>query len=204
MIRPETLKMLIVIALYKGWANRQWDVVGAYLQANLHHDVYVSDINEEEKPEYWKLNKVLHGLKQAGHGWFKKLCGILEGMGLKQCVGDEGCYKSMEAIIHAHVDNLVGIAPYEADLYQLKHSIEESVELEKRGKPAKMLGMGLTWKQNEVILLQKLLIETTCKTYVLQKKNHGGIGKKCSLSIDEALFKPPDPELDEVLYDQEK
>ena len=203
-MRPETLKMLIVIALYRGWAIRQWHMVVAYLQANLHHDVYISDINEEEKPEYWKLNKALCGLKHGGHEWFKKLCGILAAIRLKQCVADEGCYKSMEAIIGTHVDDLLGIAPSEADLDPFKQLIEETLELEKRGKPVKMLAMELTWKQNEVILTQQLLIETTCKTYLLQKKNHGGIGKKCSRSINEALYKPPDPEFNEVLYDQGK
>ena len=66
MMRPETLKMLLIIALYRAWEIRQWDVIAAYLQAQLHHDVYISDINEEGEVEYWKLNKALYGLKQAG------------------------------------------------------------------------------------------------------------------------------------------
>lgn len=67
MMRPETFKILLVIALHRGWAIRQWDVVAAYLQTTLHHDVYISDINEEGETEYWKLKKALYGLKQAGH-----------------------------------------------------------------------------------------------------------------------------------------
>jgi len=59
MMRPETFKMLLVVALFRGWEVRQWDVVAAYLQALLHHDVYVSDINEDGEIEYWKLNKAL-------------------------------------------------------------------------------------------------------------------------------------------------
>jgi len=51
-MRPETLKILLVIALHRGWAIRQCDVVAAYLQVPLHHDVYVSDINEEGEVEY--------------------------------------------------------------------------------------------------------------------------------------------------------
>jgi len=77
MMRPETLKILLVIALHRGWVIRQWDVVAAYLQATLDYDVYVSDINEQGEVEYWKLNKALYGLKQAGHEWFKTLQKIL-------------------------------------------------------------------------------------------------------------------------------
>ena len=99
------------------------------------------------------------------------------------------------------MDDLIGIAPTEKELDDLEKSIEATVELEKRGKPRKLLGMELTWKKDEVILTQKLLIENMEKTY---PQNHGGSGKKGSLPIDDELFKAPDPELDEALNDQEK
>jgi len=92
MIRPETLKILLVIALNRGWKIRQWDVVAAYLQAELHHDVYVSDVNEDGEIDYWKLNKALYGLKQLGHEWYKTLQKVFEITGLKQRIGDEGQY----------------------------------------------------------------------------------------------------------------
>jgi len=91
-MHPETLKILLVIALHRDWAIRQWDVVAAYLQALLKHDIYVTDINEQGETEFWKLDKALYGLKQAGHEWFKKLCEILETTGLRRCIGDEGTY----------------------------------------------------------------------------------------------------------------
>ena len=47
MIRLETLKILLIIALHREWEMKQWDVVVAYLQAQLHNDIYISDINEE-------------------------------------------------------------------------------------------------------------------------------------------------------------
>jgi hypothetical protein len=75
MMRPETWRMILVTALAKGWKVRQWDVVAAYLQAKLRHDIYV-DINENGETEYWKLHKALYGLKQAGHEWFQMLKNI--------------------------------------------------------------------------------------------------------------------------------
>lgn len=63
MRRPETLKILLVIALHRKWAIRQWDVVAAYLQALLHYDIYLSDINENGEVKYWKLNKALYDLE---------------------------------------------------------------------------------------------------------------------------------------------
>ena len=94
------------------------DVVAAYLQAELHHDIYVSDVNEEEVTEYWKLNKAPYGLKQAGHEWYKLLQKILEIAGLKQSIGDEGACVSKNGRILAetYVDDLTGIAPRTEDL----------------------------------------------------------------------------------------
>jgi sirohydrochlorin ferrochelatase len=46
-MRSESLRILLTIALAKGWKIRQWDVVVAYLQATLGRDnIYVTDINE--------------------------------------------------------------------------------------------------------------------------------------------------------------
>ena len=51
-MRPETPRILITIALQKGWKIRQWEVVAAYLQAPLRHEIYVVDINEQGETKY--------------------------------------------------------------------------------------------------------------------------------------------------------
>ena len=140
-MRAETMKILMVIALSKGWKIRQWDVVGAYLQAPLQHSIYVTDINEQGETEYWKLHKALYGLKQAGHLWYDMLTHIMSKAGFCQCVGDEGVFIptnhdngiQSKAIIGTWVDDLVGIAPDNTDLNQLEEEIEKHVELERRG-----------------------------------------------------------------------
>ena len=189
--------MLLVIALHRGWEIRQWDVVAAYLQAVLQHDVYISDINEQGKIEYWKLNKALYGLKQAGHEWYKMLQKILKAIGITQCIGDEGAYTSKNGniLIGTHVDDLIGIAPYGKDLDTIETNCEKTVELEKRGKPAKMLGMELMWGTDHVVLTQRLLIETMADTHL--PNDHGRNGEKLSLPVDPESFKKSDDVLNE-------
>jgi len=190
MIRPETLKILLVLTLYQNWVIRQWDVVAASLQADLHYDINVSDINEKEEIEYWKLNKALHELKQAGHRWYKTLEKLLEITGLKQCIGNEGTYisENRDIIIGTHVDHLVGIAPQDKDLYSIEASCEKSVELDKRGKPLRLLRMELTWKKDEVILTQKTLIETMQQTHLPNISDQ--IGNKTSLPSNMMNYEP--------------
>ena len=51
MMRPGTWRIPLV-ALCQGLDIRQWNVVAAYLQDKLNHDVYVLDINEDGETEY--------------------------------------------------------------------------------------------------------------------------------------------------------
>lgn len=71
--------------------------------------------------------------------------GMLEDIGLTQGIGDEGCYvKGDQTIIGTHVDDLLRIAATEKELNHIERRIEATMELEKIGKPSKMLGMELT------------------------------------------------------------
>ena len=187
MMRPETFKISLIIALHNNWAIRQWDVVAVYLQAYLHHDVYISNINEQGQTEYWKLGKALYGLEQAGHELFKTLEHILSLGGLRQCIGDEGTYvnRGGSLIIGTHVDDLVGIAPTEALLDQIEQEAEKAVELEKRGKPIKLLGIELTWSEegSQVTMTQQALIDSMVTTHL-----QGNIYPRTSLPLNPSLY----------------
>jgi hypothetical protein len=69
MMRPKTWRMLLVVAMYRDWDIRQWDVIAAYLQADLDpkHKVYIEDTNEKGEVKYWLVHKALYGLKQSSH-----------------------------------------------------------------------------------------------------------------------------------------
>jgi hypothetical protein len=145
------------------------------------------DTREDGEIEYWKLNKALYGLKQAGHEWFKTLEQILAMAGLHQLIGDEGTYtnKDYTLILGTHVDDLVGIAPNEAILNQLEEKAEEHIELEKRGKPANLLGMELQWNAQgtRVIMTQQSLIESMAAKYLSNISS-----TKHSLPLNPALY----------------
>jgi len=101
--------------------------------------------------------------------------------GMYQCTGDEGTSVSItnQTIIGTHVDDLIGIAPTEAHLDHTKRSVEGQVELDKRGKPSKMLGIELTWGKRQVILTQTGLIESMTRQFLTTP-----VGKRNSLLLD--------------------
>jgi hypothetical protein len=173
--------------MQKDWSIRQWDVVAAYLQALLHYDVYISDVNENGETEFWKLNKALYGLKQVGHEWYKTLQKILAIIGLHQYTGDEGTYTNKEKniIIGTHVDDLVGIAPNDDILDTVQHKAEQHIELEIRGWPTKLLEMEVLWNEDgtEAIIIQHALIESMATKYLSEQ-----ITRKNSLPLNPDLY----------------
>ena len=62
MMCPETPNMLLVFSLYRGWVVKQWHVMAACLEAELHHYVYISEVNKEAEITYWKLHKAVTGV----------------------------------------------------------------------------------------------------------------------------------------------
>ena len=163
-----------------------------YLQALLKHNIYITDINEDGEIEYWKLYKALYGLKQDGHEWFEMLCDIMKTCRMQQCIGDEGTYVSAkeQVIVRTHVDDLLGIATMEAQLDQAERLVEGRVELDKRGKPSKMLGMELYWSKEQVILMQTNMIESMAKKYLHLKD--GASGRKASLPSESQHYQEPE------------
>ncbi|RPB25949.1 hypothetical protein L211DRAFT_66631 [Terfezia boudieri ATCC MYA-4762] len=69
MMRPETLRILLVIALRRKWASRQWDVEAAYLQALLHQDVYIRHLSNKRKEEG---QKKYYGCTVVNHNAIKE------------------------------------------------------------------------------------------------------------------------------------
>ncbi|MBC8079188.1 MAG: DDE-type integrase/transposase/recombinase, partial [Gorillibacterium sp.] len=176
MARLETWRVMFVAMMAKGWRFRQWDVVGAYLQADLRHNIYVTDIDEHGNIEFWKLHKALYGLKQAGYEWNQLSKKLLSEAGMAQCISDEGCFIGNNIILPEHVDDIGAFAASESILDELEQSLERHVELELRNGKG-LLGMEMVITNTQVMFTQERLIERTVQHF-------GRIQKKMSLSHD--------------------
>jgi hypothetical protein len=54
----------LVPDLHNWWNIKQLDIVAAYLNFPLHHEVYIKD-PKVTGTEVWKFTKALYGLKQS-------------------------------------------------------------------------------------------------------------------------------------------
>ena len=75
--KPTTVRVLLSLAVSRGWSLRQMDVNNAFLQGPLDEDVFMSQppgFVDPNLPTYvCKLNKAIYGLKQASRACYNEL-----------------------------------------------------------------------------------------------------------------------------------
>ncbi|KAL5750488.1 hypothetical protein ACOSP7_025091 [Xanthoceras sorbifolium] len=82
-VKPTTIRVILSLAVSKGWSLRQLDINNAFLNGVIAENMYM-----QQPPGFMaanpslvcKLHKALYGLKQAPRAWFDRL---------KQAVWDE-------------------------------------------------------------------------------------------------------------------
>ena len=73
MVKASTIWVVLSLAVSKGWQLRHLDFNNAFLNGHLTEDVYMAQPSGYVNPTFHhyvcKLDKAIHGLKQAPQGW---------------------------------------------------------------------------------------------------------------------------------------
>lgn len=113
--KPATIRIVLSIALSRGWPTRQLDINNAFLNGHLNDEVYMVQPPGFLHPSYphhiCRLRRTIYGLKQASHEWYKALKTFLLQYGFKSSVADSALfiYHSAGIIIYfmVYVDDIV-------------------------------------------------------------------------------------------------
>ena len=96
MVKAATIRLILSIAVSRGWSLRQLDVQNAFLHGILEEEVYMHQplgYADKTHPNYVsKLHKELYGLKQAPQAWYAKLCKRLEALGFVPSKADTSLF----------------------------------------------------------------------------------------------------------------
>ena len=80
-VKAATIRLVLSVAVSRGWSLRQLDVQNVFLHGVLEEEVYMRQppgYVDKKRPNYvCKLDKALYGLKQAPRAWHARLSGKL-------------------------------------------------------------------------------------------------------------------------------
>lgn len=95
-VKPATIRLVLSIAVSRGWSLRQLDVQNAFLHGFLEEDVYMKQPPGYENPQcpnhICKLDNALYGLKQALHIWHSRLSSKLHEIGFTTSKADSSLF----------------------------------------------------------------------------------------------------------------
>ena len=95
-VKAATIRLVLSVAVSKGWSLRHLDVQNAFLHGVLEEEVYMRQPPGYEDTRYpkfvCKLDNALYGLKQALRAWYARLCGKLVQLGFTPSKGDTSLF----------------------------------------------------------------------------------------------------------------
>ena len=147
-IRFESLRTLIALAVQKGLRLHQMDVTAAFLNGDLKEEVYMKQpegfIKEGKEHLVCRLKHSLYGLKQSSRCWNFALDSQLKEMGYTQSISDPCIYTSTEggmSIIGVYVDDIVIAGESTEKVQEVKHTLSRKFNMKDLGELNHFLGV---------------------------------------------------------------
>ncbi|KAJ1044245.1 hypothetical protein NDA11_001430 [Ustilago hordei] len=131
------------------------DITQAYLNTNLHHDVYLKlpEGVEVLAGKVYKLLKSLYGLKQSGQEWHKELDAHLQWQGFFPLLNVPCMYLrgvgASQVIIAVNVDDMLIVSPQRDQVDQTKKAIINRWKITNNGPATEFLKIKITQDQEK-------------------------------------------------------
>ena len=173
-LKMDSLRLIISIAIQKGFSINQIDINSAYLNAPLKETIYMKAPEGQNTHKYWKLNKALYGLKQAGREWNNKLNDEILKMKFRRLKSEPCIYakesqdKNITCILGVYVDDIL-ILGYENEVRNIKILIKGIFNIKDIGEVDFVIGIKFEKCKEGYILHQKNYISTLLEKYSLTK-----------------------------------
>lgn len=105
-VRPPTVRIILSLAVTRGWRLHQFDVKNAFLHGYLHEAVYMDQPPGYIDPHFphhvCRLKRALYGLKQAPRAWFQRFSAFLKTLGFVSSQADSSLFvhHSMAGLVY--------------------------------------------------------------------------------------------------------
>jgi histone deacetylase 1/2 len=162
-VKAATVRLILSVAVSKGWSLRQLDVQNAFLHGVLEEEVFMRQppgYEDKQHPTYvCKLDKALYGLKQAPRAWYARLCGKLVQLGFTPSKGDTSLFfyhkGETTVFVLVYVDDIIVASSSLTATKALLKDLEADFALKDLGDLHFFLGIEVKRTSDSLVLSQQ-------------------------------------------------
>ena len=164
--RLESIRIILAIAVSKGYKIYQADVKNAYLNGTIDTEIYM-DLPEGYLVEgkMLRLKKGLYGLKQAGRLWYNTFDEFMKAQKYTNLRSDPCIYKGNNMVIILYVDDIIMCGTYQ-DIHAYMTQAQATFKMQDFKQLEWFLGISVKAYDTGIKLSQELYI-----TKILQRFN---------------------------------
>ena len=169
-----TVRTLIAVASVRQWHISQMDVKNAFLNGDLHEEVYMVPPPgvSHNHGEVCKLKKALYGLKQAPRAWFEKFSTVITSLGFFSSNHDSAlfvkCTTTGRILLSLYVDDMIITGDDVDGIAVLKKELTRQFEMKDLGSLRYFLGIEVAFSPKGYLLSQSKytadILERACLT----------------------------------------
>jgi hypothetical protein len=197
-VKPTTIRVLLSLAVSRGWSLRQIDIQNAFLHGHLNEDVYMKQppgFIDSDHPTYLcKLDKSLYGLKQAPRAWFSRLSGKLLQLGFYASKADVSLFifnkGGIQMYILIYVDDIIIVSSSSSATHRLLAHLQADFAVKDLGPLSYFLGIEVHHTSTGLILTQHKYIQDILKRTNMASSN---IVSTPMLPTDKLMLASGDP-----------
>ena len=170
-----TIRVILTMAVRQNWEIHQVDIKSAYLNAELHEDIYMRAppgyLKPEDEGKVLKLRRSLYGLKQAGHEWSEELEKFFLGNGFTRSQVDQAVYfrRSDEehTVVSVSVDDMAITSKHLQHVLAFKAKLRGRFEISDLGELNWLLGLKVDRNRQArtITLSQKAYVDTILERF---------------------------------------
>ena len=162
-IKPTTIRLLLSLAVTRGWFLRQLDVQNAFLHGVLEEEVYMRQppgfVDPDRPHHLCRLVKALYGLKQAPRAWHARLGSVLRALGFIPSTADTSLFllqrPEVTMYLLVYVDDIILISSSDAAADHLVAALSGDFAVKDLGALHFFLGLEVSRSSAGLTLSQK-------------------------------------------------
>ncbi|KAM2668187.1 hypothetical protein EV2_019802 [Malus domestica] len=164
--KMNSIRVLLSVAVNKGWSMYQMDVKNAFLHGDLEEEVYMKlppgHPQSHEPDLVCKLHKSIYGLKQSPRAWYAKLSSVLNSVGFTRSNADSSLFVRTGAVgklvVLIYVDDLIITGDNAEEISKLKQSLQQRFAIKDLGVLKYFLGIEMATSHKGLFLNQRKYI----------------------------------------------